>query len=188
VVITTPLLEGTDGVQKMSKSYGNYIGINEPAKEMFGKIMSVSDVLMWRYYELLTDISLKEIGDMKDNMHPRDAKVKLAKEIIATYHDKKSADIAEKEFDNVFRKGQIPEDRIVTSEPHMEGKIWVCELLKRMSLTVSNTEARRMIEQGAVTIDGKKISDVNAQIETRDGLIVQVGKRRVGELRKKPHP
>jgi tyrosyl-tRNA synthetase len=182
VIITTPLLEGTDGVQKMSKSYGNYIGINETAKEMFGKIMSISDELMWRYYELLTDISLDEISRMRDEMHPKDAKTRLAREMITTYHSKKDAEKAEKEFERVFKEGEMPE-AIQVAE--VESPIWICSLLAETGLASSNSEARRLIKQNAVTIDGKKVSDDNAKININNGMIIRVGKRKFRELRKK---
>ena len=177
VIITTPLLEGTDGVQKMSKSYGNYIGINEPAKEMFGKIMSISDEMMWKYYELLTDVSLKEISEMKDNMHPMDAKAKLAKEIVAAYHSKKEAERAEKEFEKVFKEKGIPEDiKIYTVEKKTKARI--VELLEKQHLASSRSEARRLIKQGAVKIDGKKVSNEDLKFTPTNGSIIQVGKRR----------
>jgi len=181
IVITMPLLEGTDGVQKMSKSFGNYIGITEPAKEMFGKLMSISDELMWRYYELLTDVPMEEIGQMRDNMHRKDAKAKLAREIISIYHSKQDAVKAEKEFDSVFRKGNLPEDIQVHKDSNIESSMWICDVLTKLGkehLTRSSSEARRLIKQGAVSIDGKKILDENAKIQMKDGMIIQVGKRR----------
>lgn len=194
IVITTPLLIGTDGVQKMSKSYGNYIGINEPPKEMFGKIMSISDKLMWEYYKLLTDIPLQEISDMENNKHPMDGKVRLAKEIVATYHSKQEAERAEKEFDNVFRKGNKPKNIPETSKLWLEKKVSIVRILtgidfigktEKYALVPSKSEARRLIKQGAIKIDGVKVTDENAQIELKDGMIVQVGKRRFLKIRLK---
>ena len=179
VVITMPLLEGTDGVQKMSKSLGNYIGITDEPVDMFGKVMSISDTLMWRYYELLTDISMDEISRMRDTMHPMEAKLKLAKEIVTMYHSKVDADKAEGEFDKVVRKGNLPEDIPVYKDSHMEKQMWVCDLLSLEGLTKSKSEARRLIKQGAVNINGEKISDENAQIKIKDGMIIKVGKRRI---------
>lgn len=184
VVITMPLLEGTDGIQKMSKSFGNYIGITDSPKEMFGKIMSISDELMWRYYELLTDLPMQEITDMQQNMHPKDAKMRLAKEIISIYHSKSSAEKAEKEFESIFAKGNLPEDIPVYKDSHLEKNILLPNFLTQRGLTSSNSEAKRLIRQGAVAIDGKRISDENARIETRDGMIIQVGKRRFLKIRK----
>jgi tyrosyl-tRNA synthetase len=190
VVITMPLLEGTDGVQKMSKSFNNYIGISESPKDIFGKIMSVSDTLMWRYYELLTDIGMDEIGAMKEDsqsgkINPKDAKVRLAKEIIKTYHSQQAAQEAEKEFENIFVKRNMPEDMPVHDIKAFDleqGKIWICALLTQTGLTNSNAEARRMIIQGGVTIKGEKISDENLQIAPEDGMVIQVGKRRFVRL------
>jgi tyrosyl-tRNA synthetase len=190
VVITMPLLEGTDGVQKMSKSYGNYIGISESPNEMFGKVMSISDKMMWRYYELLTDVNIDEINSMKKDaesgcMNPKNAKVKLAKEIIKTYHSQKSADEAEKEFESVFAKGNTPEDISIyniSKSDFKDNRIWVCALLTKAGLTSSNTEARKLIKQSGVSIDGEKISDESLHITPKDGMIIQVGKRRFVKL------
>lgn len=178
IVITMPLLEGTDGARKMSKSYGNYIGIDEPAKDMFGKIMSVSDELMWKYYELLTDTPMDEISQMRDNAHPMDAKRRLAKEIITLYHNSKDALLSEREFDNVFSRRNLPNDIQTYKGSHLEKKLWICKLLSVTGLAVSNSEARRLVKSGAVTIDGEKMLDENVQIEIKDGMIIQVGKRR----------
>jgi tyrosyl-tRNA synthetase len=181
-VITMPLLEGTDGVRKMSKSYNNYIGINESPKEMFGKIMSISDELMWRYYELLTDVSMDDIEKMKNQAHsgtlnPRDAKIRLAEEIITIYHSRDKADKAKQEFENIFKKGNLPEEMPIykISKP---GKIWICALLTETGLTKSNSEARRMVKQGAVSVAGEKITDENVKTTVRNDMVLQVGKRR----------
>jgi len=183
VIITMPLLEGTDGIQKMSKSFGNYIGITESARDMFGKIMSISDRLMWKYYELLTDISLKEISDMKDNMHPMDAKAKLAREIVTTYHSKKEAEKAEEEFERVFKAGGVPEDiKIYTTRK--EQKVWIVELLEKQNLASSRSEARRLIKQGAVKIDGNRVSDENLKFNPKNNSIIQIGKRRFLKIKK----
>lgn len=180
VVITLPLLEGTDGIQKMSKSLGNYIGINEPPKDMFGKIMSISDELMWKYYELLTDVSLSDISQMKAQaksgaLNPKDAKVKLAKHIIAQYHGAKEAEAAEKEFENVFKNKGLPDDIQIYETQQQEQLVW--SLIKNAGLVSTSSEARRSIEQGAVTIDGAKITDVNAKITPKENQIIKVGKR-----------
>jgi tyrosyl-tRNA synthetase len=145
---------------------------------------------MWRYYELLTDISLDEIGLMKKDsesgkINPKNAKVKLAKEIIRIYHSQKSADEAEKEFESVFSKGNIPQDMPlykITKISFKDNKIWICLLLTQTGLTQSNTEARKMIKQGGVSVDGEKISDESLHIIPKDGMIVQVGKRRFIKL------
>ncbi len=183
VVITVPLLEGLDGVQKMSKSLGNYIGIAESAQSMFGKIMSISDELMWRYYELLSFKSLAVIEQLKQEAiygkNPRDIKIDLAKEIIERFHDKAAAEQAHQDFINQFQKHQIPEDIQEFSIP--DGTvIWkamvMCELVK------SSSEALRMIEQGGVKLDGEKIMDKNFQINIAEPIVLQVGKRKFVRL------
>ena len=186
VVITMPLLEGTDGVMKMSKSYGNYIGITDTPKEMFGKIMSISDDMMWRYYELLTEVSMGDINTMKEDavsgsLHPKDAKVCLAKEIITTYHSSKDAEFAAKEFESIFSKGNTPEDiptYNISKDDLEDGMIWICKLLTISGLTPSNSDARRMVKQGAVTVDNNKVTDENIKVSPKDGMVIQVGKRR----------
>lgn len=194
VIITMPLLEGTDGVRKMSKSFGNYIGINEPSKDIFGKIMSISDKLMWRYYELLSDIPIKEISDIRQNTHPMDAKMKLANEIVTTYHSRQEAERAEKEFYNVFRRGNLPEDIPTTPKLWLEKKVSIVRILTgpefiakntKYTLAASKSEARRLIKQGAVKIDGVKITDENAQVELKNDMIIQVGPRRFLKIKLK---
>jgi tyrosyl-tRNA synthetase len=168
VVITMPLLEGTDGVQKMSKSFGNYIGINEPPKEMFGKIMSVSDELMLKYYELLTDEDLALVKQM----HPRDAKIKLAKIIIAQYHSTREAEKEAEEFSRVFSQKEIPAEM-----PEFKGKgMAVLDILVESKLVASRNEARRLIKQGAVSFENKKI-------EKDDFIISEPGVLKAGSRR-----
>lgn len=179
-VITTPLLEGTDGVQKMSKSLGNYISITEPPKEMFGKLMSISDTLMWRYYELLTDVPLDEISQMRKSaaggkLNPKDAKVKLAREIVATYHSMAAAEQAQREFESVFKKKELPEDMPIYETEECEQ--YVRDLVKNAELAPTISAARRLIQQGGVSIDGKKILDVNAKIIPQEDMVLKVGKR-----------
>jgi tyrosyl-tRNA synthetase len=191
VVITTPLLEGTDGVQKMSKSYGNYIGIAEPPRDMFGKIMSISDKLMWKYYETLTDISAGAIDSIKKDaesgkINPKHVKVTLAKEIIKIYHSEKSAEEAAREFESIFAKGNMPDsitEYTIKKSDLKSGTIWICALLTKSKLTSSNTDARRMIKQGGVAVQGEKISDENLQLVPEDGMVIQVGKRRFIKLK-----
>jgi len=188
VALITPLLEGTDGVQKMSKSLGNYIGIDEPPPEMFGKVMSVSDELMWRYYELLTDVSAGEIERMRSRasngeVNPRDLKVELAKRVITDFHSKPDADAAEEEFNRVFRRKEIPdeiEERAVTSQ------VWkLPRLLVEVGLAPSMAEARRLIEQGGVRVDGERAArgDADAEVSAGHALLIQVGKRRFLRVR-----
>lgn len=183
VVLTTPLLEGLDGVNKMSKSLGNYIGISEPPDAIFGKVMSVSDELMFRYYELLSDLSLAEIATMKDDvaagrLHPKAAKVRLARELVARFHSPAAAEQAERAFEQVFARHEIPDE---VEEVHMaatEAEVWVPKLLLDAGLVKSTSDGRRMIQQQAVTIDGEKVADSNAVVPTRGTLLFKVGKRR----------
>ena len=183
VLITTPLLEGLDGVQKMSKSLGNYIGIDEEPNQMFGKIMSISDELMWKYYELLTDLGVDEINALRFRCesgatNPRDVKVQLAKHIIKDFHSEEDASMAEQNFVNQFSKGQMPDD---IEEVSLASHTWnLAELLTETNLAPSKKEAKRLIEQGGVKIDGEKVSDAQAEIELNGGksFIIQVGKRK----------
>lgn len=186
VVITTPLLEGLDGVQKMSKSYGNYIGIDEPAGEMFGKVMSVSDELMWKYYELVTDLTPAEISDLRSKIasgeNPRNIKVNLAKLIIADFHSQADADAAEEDFNRRFVQKEIPDEideKIVGSGPYQ-----LAQLIADTGLAASKGEARRLIEQGGVKVNGEKATAANAGISIdADGVILQVGKRKFLRVR-----
>ncbi|HKV36271.1 MAG TPA: tyrosine--tRNA ligase [Pyrinomonadaceae bacterium] len=172
-----PLLEGTDGVQKMSKSLGNYIGINEPPREIFGKVMSISDDLMWRYYELCTDLSPTQINALKSSdRNPRDSKVDLAKKIVADFYSEADAQAAEEQFNLMFRSKQAPEDieeRTVSSGP------WkLPRLLVELELAPSMAEARRLIEQGGVYIDGERAPQTDVELSKERSLLLQVGKRR----------
>jgi tyrosyl-tRNA synthetase len=185
VGVIMPLLEGTDGVQKMSKSLGNYIGINESPDEMFGKIMSISDELMWRYYELLTDVSASEIESMKtggDN--PRNLKVNLAKLIITDFHSVEDAAKAEDEFNRRFVKKEIPDE--MEEITLVEDSIGIIDLIVKVGLAQSKAEAKRLIQQGGIKIDGEKISDLQAQIAINaiDSIVLQVGKRHFVKIRK----
>jgi tyrosyl-tRNA synthetase len=193
VCMITPLLEGTDGVQKMSKSLGNYIGINEQPSEIFGKVMSISDELMWRYYELLTDLRVEEINALRaeaerGERNPRDIKVDLAKRIITDFHSKAEADGAEEEFDRVFKRKEVPDD-ISTFEVETGGGPWALpRLLMTTGLAPSVAEARRLIEQGGVRVNGERQtsnSGVVFTIKPGDELLLQVGKRRFLRVRGK---
>jgi len=176
IVITTPLLEGLDGVNKMSKSLNNYIGIDEPPSEMFGKIMSVSDDLMWRYYELLTDSTTQEIEAMKTSgENPRNLKVNLAKLLIEDFHSLESAREAEEEFNRRFVKKEIPDE--IEETQIATGNYKLVDLLVQTNLAASKGEARRLIEQGGVKIGGEKVSNVQADIDLKDEILLQVGKR-----------
>lgn len=176
VVITMPLLEGTDGVKKMSKSYGNYIGINELPLEMFGKIMSISDELMHKYYILLTDQNLEEVK----SLHPKEAKLRLACDIVSQYYSKKAAGEARLEFERVFANKEIPRD--VPSYKIKPDKNTIIDILVDSKLVETKNQARRLIQQGGVTLDGKKL-EKESQIIDREG-IVKVGKRRYLSLKK----
>ncbi|CZI72005.1 TPA: tyrosine--tRNA ligase [Legionella pneumophila subsp. pneumophila] len=185
VVMMTPLIEGLDGVKKMSKSLDNYIGINETPEQMFGKIMSVSDELMWRYIDLLSFKTGKEIQQLKQSVlegkNPRDVKIDFAKEIVARFHDQTQAEFAHNKFIERFQKGNIPEDleelSLVIAEP-----IALVQLLKQIDLTASTSESIRMVKQGAVKVDGDKISDPSLKLPIGKSYIIQVGKRRIAKL------
>jgi tyrosyl-tRNA synthetase len=186
VVLTMPLLEGLDGVQKMSKSLGNYIGITEPPGEMFGKIMSVSDDLMWRYFELLSFRTLDDLQGLRnrvaDGLNPRDAKFELALELVARFHDAKAAEAAKQEFIARFREGAMPEDMPELSIPSRDGRLGIAHLLKEAGLVSSTSEAFRMIKQGAVRIDGVRVEDRGLEIDAGSTSIYQVGKRKFSRV------
>jgi tyrosyl-tRNA synthetase len=186
--VITPLLEGTDGVQKMSKSLGNYVGIDEPPSEMFGKLMSISDDLMWRYYELLTDLSLGEIGWMRERAHdgednPRDFKAALARRVISDFHSDAAAEEAEAEFVRRFRNKETPDE---IEEKTVEAREWkLPRLLVETGLAPSMAEARRLVEQGGVRVDGERVSKTEAEVEVgaERAPLIQVGKRRFLRVR-----
>jgi tyrosyl-tRNA synthetase len=183
VVLTTPLLEGLDGVNKMSKSLGNYIGIFEAPDSIFGKIMSISDDLMFRYYELLSDLPMAEIHSLKDKIaagliHPKAAKVRLAKEMVARFHSQLAADDAERNFEQVFARHETPESIEEVRIAATEAEIWVPKLLFDAGLVTSTSDGRRMIQQHAVSIEGEKVDDVNAVIPSKGAVLLKVGKRR----------
>ncbi|ALA25986.1 tyrosine--tRNA ligase [Piscirickettsia salmonis] len=184
-IITMPLLEGLDGVKKMSKSLGNYIGIAESASEMFGKMMSVSDELMWRYYELLSFKPMAEIKALEqavaEGMNPRDAKVALAKEIVARFHSEHAAAAAYDEFVNRFKKGVLPEDMPEVTVA-TGGEMAIGNILKAANLVGSTSEAIRMIQQGAVRIDGERVEDKSLVMLAGAAYVMQVGKRRFARV------
>ncbi|BCX88752.1 tyrosyl-tRNA synthetase [Methylomarinovum tepidoasis] len=187
VVITLPLLEGLDGVQKMSKSLGNYVGITEPPEEQFGKLMSISDELMWRYFELLSFRPMEEIEDWKracaEGANPRDFKVRLALEIVARFHGEEAARKALEQFEARFKRGALPEDleTVTVTAPEPEG-IGIAHLLREVGLVKSTSEALRMIRQGAVKIDGERVEDPKRVIPPGRIHIFQVGKRRFAKV------
>ncbi len=188
IVLTMPILEGLDGVQKMSKSLGNTIGIDEPPREMFGKIMSLSDALMWRYYELLSlDTSLEELAAMRagadaGEANPRDFKVRLGREIVTRFHGAAAAEDAVLEFQQRFKKGELPDDMPERRVSAPSGRLPIANLLKEVALTRSTTESRRMIEQGAVRIDGERVEDQALEIDAGTTAVFQVGKRRFARV------
>jgi len=186
VVITVPILEGLDGKNKMSKSLNNYVGIDESPGEMFGKIMSISDELMWRWFELLSFKSIDEIkalkGDQANGKNPRDIKIELAKELIARFHDDQAADLAEENFINQFQKKNIPDDIEEVSITISEDSIPLANLLKDSGMTSSASEAMRMIKQGAVRINEEKITDTKHIIDSGSSAIYQVGKRKFKKI------
>jgi tyrosyl-tRNA synthetase len=188
VVLTMPLLEGTDGVQKMSKSLGNYIGINEAPEEMFGKIMSISDELMWRYYELLSDKELREIQTLRSQVeegksHPMEIKKQLANELVSRFHGSAAAKLAVEYFESRYQKRSVPEGiRKQFSAPE---SVWICELIAdHLQFAKSRGEARRLITQGAVKVDGRVVTDVNFQFQGRTHQIIEVGKSRIAQVAK----
>lgn len=186
VVITMPLLEGLDGVQKMSKSLGNYVGIDEPAREMFGKLMSISDDLMWRYFELLSSKSEQQIASYKAaceaGKNPRDIKFELAKEMVGRFHGASAANQSQDEFIRRFQKGVIPDDLPkVQLNAEIDG-LPIANALKKAGLVQSTSEAFRMIKQGAVKIDGQKVEDRSLTLGRDTEQVVQVGKRRFVKL------
>ena len=190
IAITTPIIEGLDGVQKMSKSLGNYIGIDEGPNEIYGKAMSVPDELMLKYYELVTDLATEELEALSEGVksgavHPRDAKMKLAYTLVRMYHGKEAADGAQEHFVTVFQQRALPEDIEDVEIPASEledGKIRLIKLLTLIGFASSNGEAKRSIQQGGVKLNEEKLTDPNAELELAGGEIIQVGKRKFAKL------
>ncbi len=185
-ILMMPLLEGLDGVNKMSKSLGNYIGVTEKPEDMYAKLLSISDDLMWKYYELLSSKSLKEVealkeGVKKGEIHPKSAKEALAMEIVERYHNKEAALRAKEEFDKVHKQRELPSD---IKEFEFEGPIWIAKALVESSLEPSTSQARRDIKQGAVRVDKKKIDDEQMKLEKGE-YILQVGKRKFAKVKVK---
>jgi tyrosyl-tRNA synthetase len=185
VIVTMPLLEGLDGRDKMSKSLGNYVGIAEPPREIFGKLMSISDDLMWRYIELLSFEPLAELrrwrADVAAGANPRDVKVRFAKEVVARFHGRPAAEAAEADFAQRFREGALPDEMPEISLSAPAG-IAVAQLLKQAGLTPSVSEAQRMIEQGGVRFDGERVTDKALKIVPPRTLVAQVGKRKFARI------
>ena len=191
VVLMMPLLEGLDGTNKMSKSLGNYIGINDQPADMYGKIMSIPDKLIVKYFELLSDLPREELNEMGKRMetgeiNPMEYKKRLAGLIVTEYHGEQEAKLAAEEFTKVFSRRKLPEDMPeITFGPDEleEGKLWIVKLISRTGLVDSNSEARRMLKQGAVSINGEKQKTINKDIELEDGMVIQVGKRRFARIK-----
>ena len=182
VVLTLPLLEGLDGVNKMSKSLGNYIGITESADSIYGKVLSISDDLMFRYYDLLSDLSRSEIAALKakvasGEIHPKEVKKRLARELTARFYSPAAAVMAEENFEKVFQKGGLP-DVIPEVRLAANGDIWVPQLLVDAGLVTSTSDGRRMIQQGAVSLDGERVGDQGLKVQAAGEILVKVGKRR----------
>lgn len=179
-IVTVPILEGLDGVEKMSKSLNNYIGITESPKDIFGKTMSIPDTLILKFFELTTELSLEEIEKIKESLekgeNPRNLKVRLAKELVTLYHSSKAATDAEQEFANMFQKKQLPD---VIEEKKLKKSKWpILDLLAETGLAASKGEARRLIEQGGVRVDEEKVSSITEEIDISGGKLLQVGKRK----------
>ncbi len=179
-VMTMPLLEGLDGVRKMSKSYGNYVGLTDNPEDMYGKLMSLPDQLMVRYYELLTKAAPEEIAAVKSGgLHPMEAKKRLARAIVAEYHGARAANRAEQYFESKFQRREIPASAQVY---RIAEDLWICELMKQLQFTPSTSEARRLVSQGAVRVDGRTITDVNFRFVPGEHKVLEVGKRRVARI------
>lgn len=186
-ILTMPLLEGLDGVNKMSKSLGNYIAITDQPDDIFGKTMSISDDLMWRWYELLSFRSLDDIAQLRsaaeNGRNPRDIKVLLAQELVARFHDQQAANTALENFEARFRQGEIPSDLPTISLASQDGQLGLCQALKQAGLVSSTSEAMRQIQQGSVKLDGEKVSDKALSLTRGSEVVAQVGKRRFARLR-----
>jgi tyrosyl-tRNA synthetase len=181
-ILTMPLLEGTDGSNKMSKSLGNYIGITEPAKEIFGKLMSISDVLMWRYFDLLSFLTSAEIeslrAEVRDGRNPRDIKIQLAMEIVTRFHSVQAAQDALMDFQSRFQQGQIPDE----IEKYEIAAGSIAQIMKAANLASSTSEAMRLIDGGGVRIDGEKVNERNLSLPSGVTVVVQVGKRKFAQV------
>jgi len=186
VVLTMPILEGLDGVQKMSKSLGNYIGIHEAPNEMFGKLLSVSDDLMWRYIELLSFQPLSQVAkwkmETKGGRNPRDIKVMFAQEIVTRFHSRAAAEAALADFEARFRQGAMPAEMTEVTLIGGADGLPISQVLKRAGLTASTSDALRMIDQGGVKLDGEKLSDKALKLKTGEIVVAQVGKRKFARI------
>ena len=180
VVMTMPLLEGLDGVRKMSKSYGNAVGLTDAPRDMFGKLMSIPDRMMPRYFELLTDVAPADLAAIRSgNAHPMESKKRLATEIVAEYHDRDAASDAREYFESKFQRREVPQDVPVF---RIAAELWICELLKQLGFAASTNEARRLVGQGAVRVDRQTVTDINFHFVPGQHRILEVGKRRVARI------
>ncbi len=189
VILTMPLIVGTDGVEKMSKSYNNYIGISEPPAEIFGKTLSIPDTLIYNYYELATDISNEELKEIRQQLNdpqvnPRNLKRRLAKMLVKMYHDEQAAIQAEEEFDKIFIKKEIPDDIPELKFDDKTNEIGILDLIVKVNFAPSKGEARRLVLQGGVSVDGEKIEDVASIIKLKNESILKVGKRKFIKIKK----
>lgn len=191
VAMMMPILEGTDGVHKMSKSLGNYIGINEPPTEIYGKTMSIPDELIIRYFELVTSVPAGEIVALEEGLarglvNPRDAKMRLARELVKDFHGAEAAQAAEDEFVRIFRRKELPSslpEVVIDPQELREGKIWLPRLLLLAELVSSTSEGKRLVSQGGVKVDGVPVRDPELEVEVADGMILQAGKRRFAQIK-----
>jgi tyrosyl-tRNA synthetase len=189
IAITMPILPGTDGIEKMSKSLDNYIGINESPKQIYGKTLSIPDDLIYNYFMLTTSVSADELSTIRKQLddpaaNPRDLKRRLARTLVALYHDENAARAAEEEFERIFVNKDLPDEIPECSISFEDGSIGIIRLLTETKLVASNGEARRMVEQGGVSVDGQRISDANAEIRFDKSIVVKVGKRRFLRVKK----
>jgi len=190
VALMMPILEGLDGVQKMSKSLGNYIGITEAPREMYGKTMSIADELMIRYFELVTPVEMDEISRIRTGLeegalHPRDVKMRLAREIVTIYHGEEAAAKAEEEFKNIFQKKELPDevpDYVLDCSELEDGLIWLPKLLTLAGLVPGTSEGKRMVKQGAVRINDERVNDPDLRFMPEDGSIIKAGKRKFARV------
>ena len=184
VILTMPILPGTDGVQKMSKSLGNYIGVSETAKDIYGKTLSIADNLMYDYFELATSVPKEDLETIKAQIeqNPRDLKRRLARELVALYHSPEDAVQAEEEFDRIFIKKDVPDDIEEYAPETGDAAIWIVKLMTESGLAPSNGEGRRLVKQGAVSIDGEKVSDPNMEVALDASFVLKVGKRRFKKI------
>lgn len=183
VILTMPIIPGTDGKQKMSKSLDNYIGISEPANEIYGKTLSIPDALIYDYFELLTNVSTEELGNIKtaldkQTQNPRDLKRRLARELVTIYYSQEDAVKTEQEFDKVFIKKGLPDDIPEFTPNISESTMWIVKLITESGLTSSNSESKRLIKEGAVSIDGQRVSDPDTDVTLEAPFVLKVGKRR----------